>query len=93
MDNAGPLGSTHFRIPGWAEFLLQPFPGCRQPRRHGPFRDAEGGRNLPIGVAVIVAEHDSGGLPRRQPAERVQQIGAFHHRGGIAFQLWPPQPA
>ena len=92
MDNAGLLGSTHFRIPGWAELLLQPFPGCRQPRRHGPFRDAEGGRNLPAGIAVVVAEHDGGGLPRRQSAERIQQIRAFHHDGGIALQLWPPEP-
>src|SRR5712692_4459960 len=93
MDNAWPRRSTHFRIPSWAELLLQPFPGGRQPGRDGPFRDAQRGRDLPIGIAVIVAEHDGRGLPRRQPAEVVQQIGAFHHGGRIALQLRAPDPA
>src|SRR5262245_52242094 len=52
--NADGAASNHF-LPSAAQYGLKLFAGGRQPRGDRLFGHTDGGRDLPVGVAVVVA--------------------------------------
>src|SRR6266508_1104008 len=58
-----------------AKFVLQPALGRGQSRGDGALSHSEGCGDLPVRVAVMVAEHDEGGIAGRKAPERHQQLG------------------
>src|SRR5215204_2041997 len=53
------------------QLVPQPTFGLDQPGRNGAFRRPEGGGDLPVGIAVVVAENDQGGVRRSKASEGI----------------------
>src|SRR5215208_5882349 len=53
------------------QLVPQPTFGLDQPGRDGAFGRAEGGGDLAVGIAVVVAENDHGGVRRSKASEGI----------------------
>jgi hypothetical protein len=66
-------------------------PGLGEAGTDGPIRDAESEGKLAVVVAVVMAEHDGGGLSGRDPAKGRDKVRSLSFETRVLPRTGPPQ--